>query len=85
MKGEALWQHFRERTEPAFLPGFRLAASEIASEQSRLFPTETKRLIREAALITDEHRWPVLGFGEKQFGDEIEWRRDPLSGYEWPL
>ena len=85
MKAADLLQHFRERTEPGFLPGFSLSADEMAAEQRRLFPEETKRLIKEAALITDEHRWPLMGFGVKQFGDEIQWRRDPLSGYEWPL
>ena len=26
-----------------------------------------------------------MGFGVKNFGDEIEWCRDPLSGHVWPL
>ena len=32
-----------------------------------------------------EHRWPLLGFGEKDFGKSINWNRDPLSGRLWPL
>jgi len=36
-------------------------------------------------VICDEHRWPLLGFGEKDFGREIEWRRDPVSGFVSPL
>jgi hypothetical protein len=27
----------------------------------------------------------LLGFGEKCFGESIEWNRDPLSGFSWPL
>ena len=38
-----------------------------------------------ARQIVEEHAWPILGFGVQRFGDQIEWRRDPLSGYLWPL
>ncbi len=31
------------------------------------------------------HRWPVLGLGEIDFGVEIDWLRDPLSGMRWRL
>ncbi|HKS27604.1 MAG TPA: alginate lyase family protein [Pyrinomonadaceae bacterium] len=82
---EKLMEHFRHRTEPRFLPGFRFITEKAAGESKHLFHEETKRLIRDAARIADEHTWPLLGFGEKRFGDEVEWRRDPLSGYEWPL
>jgi hypothetical protein len=42
---------------------------------------------REAKLF-DELFAPAaaeIGFGEQFFGNEIEWRRDPLSNYVWPL
>lgn len=29
--------------------------------------------------------WAVQGVDEQSFGKEIEWRRDPLSNYVWPL
>jgi hypothetical protein len=83
MKAAELLEHFRTRTDPAFLPGFNQAAGD--DEVATLFHEETKRLIREAARITDEHSWPLMGFGERRFGARVEWRRDPLSGYEWPL
>jgi hypothetical protein len=79
-----LLKHFRERTAPAFFPGFELADSACAW-QRKLFPDETKRLIESAWLITREHRWPLLGFGEKEFGQPIDWQRDPLSDRIWPL
>lgn len=41
--------------------------------------------VAAADRIADFHSWPLLGFGEKCFGSEIQWTRDPLSGYEWPL
>jgi Heparinase II/III-like protein/Heparinase II/III N-terminus len=50
-----------------------------------LFPAQTAELIAFATRIVDEHCWPLLGFGEKCFGKEIEWARDPLSNYVWPL
>jgi hypothetical protein len=77
-------KHFRERAVPSFLPGFEQADS-TAARQRDIFPDETKRLIESASIITKLHRWPLLGFGEKDFGHPINWRRDPLSGRTWPL
>jgi hypothetical protein len=77
-----LLKHFRERVAPSFLPGFELTRS-TAVEQRKLFPEETARLIESAQLIAHEHRWPLLGFGGKDFGPAINWLRDPLSGRIW--
>jgi len=79
-----LLDHFRERVTPSFLSGFELSHS-TAVRQGDLFPDETKKLIESADLITREHRWPLLGFGEKDIGNPINWHRDPLSGRSWPL
>ena len=79
-----LLDHFRNRTSPKFLPGCD-ALSRTASLQRHLFPFETAQLLEKATRIVDEHCWPLLGFGAKCFGREIEWRRDPLSGALWPL
>lgn len=79
-----LLKHFRERSSPSFLPGFQLAES-TAAKQRDLFPDETAQLIESARTITKEHRWPLLGFGEKEFGAPVNWHRDPLSGRIWPL
>lgn len=83
MEGKELLEHFRHRAQPAFLPGFD-TVDKNDEDLTELFREETKRLIKDAASITSEHSWPLLGFGEKRFGDEIDWRRDPLSGYVWP-
>ena len=81
-----LLTHFRERTAPKFLHGFDAAALEQTADlQRQLFPAETEQLIADAERIAFEHRWRVLGFGTKSFGEEINWRSDPLSGVEWPL
>jgi hypothetical protein len=79
-----LLNHFRNRKEPKFLPGYD-ALSKTANQQRHLFPFETAQLLERAARITDEHCWPLLGYGEKVFGEEVEWLRDPLSGALWPL
>lgn len=78
-----LLKHFRERETPSFLPGFELPDS-TSVRQRNLFPDETQRMIESARLITKEHRWSLLGFGEKDFGRQINWHRDPLSGRIWP-
>lgn len=80
----ALLEHFRRRETPQFLPG--LAAAKITSEpQHRLFASETNQLLKQAEVITREHRWRLLGFQEMDFGDPISWRRDPLSQRLWSL
>lgn len=81
-----LLAHFRQRSQPKFLPGFNADNWEAtASLQPTLFPFETQQLLERATRIADEHRWTVLGYGEKSFGREINWLRDPLSEQEWPL
>jgi len=79
-----LLKHFRERDTPSFLPGFELPDSTSVCQRN-LFPDETQRMIESARLITQEHRWSLLGFGEQDFGRQINWHRDPLSGRIWPL
>jgi hypothetical protein len=78
-----LLDHFRNRAAPSFLPGFQQPQS-TATAQQALFPEDTEKLISAAWTITREHRWPLLGFGEKKFDDAINWLRDPLSGRLWP-
>ncbi len=74
--------HFQTRADVKFLPGFSLKSSAL---QRDLFPSETEELLNNARRIVDSHAWALLGFGKKNFGEEIQWRRDPLSGYDWPL
>ena len=73
----------REDSDGEFFGGF---AGNVNNDlHRRLFPTETAELIAFANRIVDDHCWPLLGFGEKCFGEEIQWTRDPLSNYVWPL
>jgi hypothetical protein len=79
-----LLAQFRERSKPSFLPGFELVETTVVRQRD-LFPDETQGLIESAWMITREHRWPLLGLGEKEFGPQINWHRDPLSERIWPL
>jgi heparinase II/III-like protein len=83
LAGDELVDHFRSRRAPTFFAGFNL--SETPTFQKQLFPNETRQLESLATQIVDEHRWSLLGFGPQSFGDPIDWRRDPLSDYQWPL
>jgi len=71
MNADELLAHFHGPREAKFFSG--------------LIPSETAELIASAERIVSEHSWPLLGFGEQSFGKEIQWRRDPLSNYAWPL
>jgi hypothetical protein len=79
-----LLKHFCGRERPSFSSGFETAKS-TANRQRELFPDETEQLVATAEKITNEHRWPLLGFGEKEFGAHLNWHRDPISGRIWPL
>ncbi|HKC65028.1 MAG TPA: heparinase II/III family protein, partial [Pyrinomonadaceae bacterium] len=79
-----LLDHFRNRTTPKFLPGFN-TLSRTANLQRHHFPFETAQLLEKSARIADEHCWPLLGYGERCFGADVEWLRDPLSNILWPL
>ena len=80
----ALLRDFRDRKQPIFFPGFE-AQETTAALQQELFPEETRLLVESANRIVKEHCWQLLGLGEVHFGKILNWRRDPLSGREWPL
>ena len=73
-----LLNHFRNRSEPSFFRGFE------EPQHLKFSADEVTQLHQVATLITENHSWPLLGFGVKNFGDEIDWQRDPLSGRQWP-
>jgi hypothetical protein len=79
-----LLNHFRHRSNPVFFAGFESDQESLAPLHARLFPGETEAVVQTATLITKQHRWPLLGFGIKNFGDPIDWNRDPLTGRQWP-
>ena len=82
MSGTELLDHFRTRSQPAFLTGFSIDAGPL---QLKHFPEATQQLLGQAERIVNDHSWPLLGIGETNFGEQIDWHRDPLSGFHWPL
>jgi len=83
MTQAALLSHFRQRATPQFFAGF--SDESTPRLQKELFPQQTTELLVAANRIVSNHSWQLLGFGEKSFGEEINWCGDPLSGYVWPL
>ncbi|HWT02293.1 MAG TPA: alginate lyase family protein [Pyrinomonadaceae bacterium] len=80
-----LLEHFRSRTGPKFLPGSDAHSQATQALQRGLLPSETAALIERAARAADERCWRVLGYGEKCFGENVDWLTDPASGAAWPL
>jgi hypothetical protein len=56
----------------------------LSELQRQVFPAEASALLDKARGVANDHRWPLLGYGEMSFGEEIEWLRDPVSGVRWP-
>ena len=77
----ALLEHFQQRNDPHFFPGFDPSLAADASSNT-LFGDDAVALFVSADQITNEHCWPLFGNANHQF---IDWHRDPFSGYEWPL
>jgi Heparinase II/III-like protein/Heparinase II/III N-terminus len=80
MSGAQLLAHFRSRTSPRFFEGFGEKEDEGARATDELIDDE---LIDEARAVV-AHRWPLLGYGVIDFGREIDWLREPVSGVRWP-
>jgi len=70
MSDDELLAHFQGPRQAKLFDGFASASSESIASANR---------------IVNDHCWPMLGFGERCFGKPIEWTRDPLSNYAWPL
>lgn len=83
MSAEELLNRFRGNRDGKFLKGFQFRGN--ADLHRDLFPEQTEELLAAADCIVNEHRWSLMGFAEKPFGTEIQWTRDLLSGYVWPL
>ena len=84
MSTPKLLEHFRSRSTPRFFSGFEVPRERLSELQRKEFPAETSALLDKARGIVSDHRWPLLGYGDLSFGQEIEWLRDPVSGARWP-
>ncbi|MCA1643832.1 MAG: heparinase II/III family protein [Acidobacteria bacterium] len=78
-----LLAHFRARATPRLPDGLEAEPEESAHLSRERFPRETDELIARALQIVEADRWSLLGCGEFDFGGEVDWLRDPLSGARW--
>jgi hypothetical protein len=82
MSGGELLAHFRALASPRFFAGFE----EVEDEGGRAYLAERAAGFLEEARAVVAHRWPLLGYGHLDFGESIDWLRDPTtSGARWPL
>ncbi|HVR28434.1 MAG TPA: heparinase II/III family protein [Thermoanaerobaculia bacterium] len=65
-----------------YAPAGRGDRRRIAELLWRLFPTWLSAAAAEAERIC-AHRLEILGHGEYDLGEEIDWHRDPVSGTVW--
>jgi hypothetical protein len=85
MSAGELLRHFRNRTKPQFFSGFFAPPGVISDLRQSLFPASMTALVEHGNRIVNDHCWPLLGLGDKCFGDQIDWHRDPVTGVTWPL
>ncbi len=78
---EALLERFRQR-QLCLFKGFSNAPA-TAQLQKKHFPAATSELVRSADRIL-QHRWPMLGFGEKNFDTPVNWLKDSVMDRVWP-
>src|SRR6185369_10443961 len=74
-----LLEHFKTRLTPRPLPGFNAATLGLKKARSQ------DQVVQSALALITDHRWEILGFGARSFAEGIDWNRDLLSGYDWPL
>jgi hypothetical protein len=77
MGGAELLEHFRTRSEPRLFAGFEEAGRDYLPPKRDELEAEARALVA--------HRWPLLGYGVREFGARVDWLREPASGVRWPL
>jgi hypothetical protein len=80
MDGAELLEHFRARATPRFF-----AFDEVEDEGVRVGSGPAPGELTGEARGVVAHRWPLLGHGVLEFGGEIDWLREPVTGARWPL
>jgi hypothetical protein len=81
LSGAELLEHFRTRARPRLFAGFEEA--ERAGDGEHL-ASKAQEIFAEARAVVG-HRWALLGYGVCEFGERVDWLREPVSGVRWPL
>lgn len=71
----------RDSSSRFFLDGSAFKRAQAVAAYS---PGAAERLLARGERIL-AHRLDILGSGDCDLGDQIPWRRDFISGHEWPL
>lgn len=79
MRGAELLEHFRARASPRLFAGFE------DEEGARRYLSAKREGPGAEARAVLAHRWPLLGYGVREFGATVDWLREPASGVRWPL
>ena len=79
MDGAELLEHFRTRESPRLFAGFE------DDESARVYLSTKRAELKAEAREVVEHRWPLLGYGVREFDATLDWLREPASGVRWPL
>jgi hypothetical protein len=77
--GAELLEHFRARASPRLFAGFE----EV--EGAHVYLSSKRGELETGAGGVTAHRWPLLGYGVREFGARVDWLREPASGVRWPL
>lgn len=79
MGAAELLEHFRTRESPRLCAGFE------EPEGAHVYLSSKRDELEAEALEVAAHRWPLLGYGVREFGARLDWLREPASGVRWPL
>jgi hypothetical protein len=79
LSGAELLAYFRTRAVPRLFKGFE------EEEGARGYLASKRAELEEEAREVIQHRWPLLGYGVREFGARVDWLREPVSGVRWPL
>ncbi len=79
--GGSLKRYLLEGASPRFYPSIQ-DADETARFVIEQFPEWIDQTIDEAGRLS-EHRLNLLGHNDVELGGDIDWHRDPVSGFEW--
>jgi len=79
--GKSLKQYFLERASFRFYPSVN-DKDETLSLITEQFPEWMNRTIGEAGRLV-EHRLNILGHNDVALETDIDWHRDPVSGFRW--
>ncbi|HEX8284648.1 MAG TPA: alginate lyase family protein [Pyrinomonadaceae bacterium] len=84
LSGAELVEHFRARATPRLPAGFEESETEGGGVVMERLAGKAGGILEEAREVVG-HRWPLLGYGAREYGARVDWLREPASGAGWPL